>query len=188
MISSYHISRSKCLAWVERLRDDDRHDLLTSVWTKIIDCNHHHWSVLVIQIFISSIYLTEDSWYTTSRHRNYRWGPYSDLQIVWSGHQKKVTFCVNYDNDIALICFLYRFHLSIYRDLVMWLSVSRKTFVHGSQIQIEHSHCSCDWLDDDGRDEKSTLIISDVYWDCCQILTILSLTRVSHFRVSYVSR
>ena len=89
VISSYHISRSKCLALVKRLRDDDRHDLLILVWTKIIDWNHHHWSVLVIQIFISSIYLTED-W-----HRNYRWGPYSDLQIVWSGHQKKVTFCVN---------------------------------------------------------------------------------------------
>ena len=89
VISSYHIQRSKYLAWVKRLRDDDRHDLLTSVWTKIIDYNHHHWSVLVIQIFTSSIYLTEDSWYTTSCHRNYRWGSYSNLQIVWKRYQKK---------------------------------------------------------------------------------------------------
>ena len=179
VISSYHISHLKCLAWVKRVRNDDRDDLLTSVWTKIVDRNHHYWSLLVTQIFIISICLTADSWYTISWHRKYRWGSYSDLQIAWSGYQKKKWHSLwtvvidaltdsprlpkTNDNDVALVCFSVDFTYEYNRGLVLWSLVSRKIYNHDSQIQIEISHCSYDWLDDDGRDEISTLIMTDVY-------------------------
>ena len=145
MISCYPISRSKCLGWMKRLRDDDRDNLLTSNWTKIVDRNHHYQSVPDIQIFTIAILFTVESWYTISWHRNYRRGPTQiftsgDLDIVKEWHSLSTADIdaltdgpgrpLTNDHDIMVILFLYRISLINIIEVSYcnrsWLRVCRK--------------------------------------------------------------
>ena len=155
MISCYPISRSKCLGWVKRLRDDDRDNLLTSVWTKIVDRNHHYQSVPDIQIFTIAILFTVESWYTISWHRNYRRVPTqiftsADLDIVKEWHSLSTADIdaltdgpgrpLTNDHDIMVILFLYRISLINIIEVSYcnrsWLRVCRKNMFIDSQIQV----------------------------------------------------
>ena len=152
MISSLHISRSKCLGWVKRLRDDDRDNLLTPIRTKIVVHKHHYRSVLDIQIVTVSFFFWRFVIYDLMLSKLSMRTPL----IAWSGHHKK-WHCLSTAvidaltdsagrpwlivHDAADIFFSNDFTNEKNWGLVLWSFVSRKIYVFDGHIQIEISHC-----------------------------------------------